>query len=77
MPRSKRDAALKMFSEDPHTKVILMSLQAGGVGYVYPGLVKEEPILTCSGSINLTAASRVHLMEPHWSVTLGGCSNFC
>ena len=32
MPRRQRDIALQKFSDDPSVRVILMSLQAGGVG---------------------------------------------
>ena len=32
MRRTQRDIALRQFSDDPATTVILMSLQAGGVG---------------------------------------------
>ncbi|KAI5858908.1 SNF2 family N-terminal domain-containing protein [Tricharina praecox] len=49
MQRSRRDAALCEYRENPQCTVILISLMAGGVG------------------IDLTCASRVHLMEPHWN----------
>ena len=32
MSRRQRDIALRKFSDDPNVRVILMSLQAGGVG---------------------------------------------
>jgi SNF2 family DNA or RNA helicase len=34
MPRKQRDEAIQRFPEDPSCLVILVSLMAGGVGYV-------------------------------------------
>lgn len=49
MSRPSRSRSLNLFSNDPSIEVILVSLQAGGVG------------------LNLTAASRVYVMEPGWN----------
>lgn len=75
MRPSQREASLRQLSDDPDTTVILLSLQAGGVGYVprvsgFWVVNETNSVLTPSCSINVTAASRVHLMEPHWSVSL-------
>ena len=60
MKRADRTNAIVSFQTDPETVVMLVSIKAGGVGYV-PSLI----VLT--GRLNLTAASHVFVFEPAWN----------
>lgn len=42
MSGTARDACIKQFNNDPKTTVILVSLMAGGVGYVILNCLREE-----------------------------------
>jgi SWI/SNF-related matrix-associated actin-dependent regulator of chromatin subfamily A3 len=68
MNRVQRSDTIDRFQNDPHLTVILVSLMAGGVGYLpmHRRLPTRETIAD-SPSINLTSASRVHMVEPHWN----------
>lgn len=72
MNRDQRTKAMDTFKIDPACEVLLVSLRAGGVGFVPPFFILYPPaeanlILLLPHSLNLTAGRRVYLMEPFWN----------
>lgn len=61
----ERDSVLKDFETNPNISVLLISIGTGSVGYVPHH--DRNPIANCFTSLNLTAASQVHIMEPQWN----------
>jgi len=60
MKRADRTNAIVSFQTDPETVVMLVSIKAGGVGYVF--------FTDCTDCrLNLTAASHVFVFEPAWN----------
>ena len=65
----QRIKAIDRFQTDPTVKIMLLTLGTGSVGLVkhcfQDKLVRSSVLIT--RSLNLTAASHVHLIEPHWN----------
>jgi SWI/SNF-related matrix-associated actin-dependent regulator of chromatin subfamily A3 len=60
MKRADRTNAIVSFQTDPETVVMLVSIKAGGVGYVHF-------LIVLTVRLNLTAASHVFVFEPAWN----------
>ena len=61
----RRTEAVRSFQADPLLRVILVSITRGGAGYVdYYLTVASVAYLF---RLDLTAASRAYLLEPHWN----------
>ena len=66
---ARRAEALQNFHKDGTLRVILVSITCGGAGSATPpthSFPLQKATLT-PNSLDLTAASRVYLMEPHWN----------
>jgi SWI/SNF-related matrix-associated actin-dependent regulator of chromatin subfamily A3 len=64
----KRSEALQFFARDDSLRVILVSIRCGGAGYVNNHCLFRMTVnLSCRNRLDLTAASRVYLLEPHWN----------
>jgi hypothetical protein len=71
VPVKKRGHVLLQFQNDPNIRVILVTVSCGACGSVF--LYNLRCTLTKTDmccSLNLTAASRVHLLEPQWNPSL-------
>mgnify|MGYP001598365014 CR=1 FL=1 len=68
MKREDRMQALRQFSQDSDTTVMLISLRAGGVGWVAMMVCRydEHTADMFIARLNLTMAQHVYLMEPYW-----------
>ena len=60
MKRMDRTNAIVSFQTDPETVVMLVSIKAGGVGYLENSNAPDS-------RLNLTAASHVFVFEPAWN----------
>ena len=70
MPVNRRQQALIDLAEKPKTRVILISLRCGSNGYAKVNPIISTSYLLTFGSLNLTAANNVFLMEPQWNPML-------
>lgn len=63
-----RSQAIQQLHENPSIRVILITIACGACGYVHALEIRQFPKFadTC-GSLDLTAASVVHLLEPQWN----------
>ncbi|KAL6714140.1 vacuolar alkaline phosphatase [Lecanora helva] len=68
MPPKLRQQALAALANDPHTRVLLISLRCGSTGY--SSLASTASKSTDNDSLNLTSANNVFLMEPQWNPML-------
>ena len=55
------------FKEDPDTCILLMTFGTGAVGYVLFSSIKRLIHDTENHRLNLTIASRIHILEPQWN----------
>lgn len=60
-----RERTIQEFREDEGIKVILVSISCGGVGWVC--LAALQYLELTETRLDLTVASRVHLLEPQWN----------
>lgn len=65
----QRIKAIDRFQTDATVKIMLLTLGTGSVGSVkhYLDHYLEKTAMLIGCSLNLTAASHVHLIEPHWN----------
>jgi len=67
----KRSIAIKRLHDDPGVRVILITIACGACGYVYEDNTQKPRIHANDYlSLDLTAASTVHLLEPQWNPSL-------
>lgn len=65
VPLKNRTAALRKFQADDSIRVILLSITCGGAGFVTS--IHSRSWLIAASRLDLTAASRGYLLEPHWN----------
>jgi SWI/SNF-related matrix-associated actin-dependent regulator of chromatin subfamily A3 len=64
---SERSRIIDDFQHNPETAVLLMTIGTGAVGYGRFASVPTEFHEANVPRLNLTAANRVHLLEPQWN----------
>ena len=65
----QRKDIVEQFQSLSDIKVLLLTLSAGSVGYVCQVALSSSlyTFADIISSLNLTAASQVHILEPHWN----------
>lgn len=61
----QRPQAMKLFQEEDGIRVMLVSITCGGAGYAH--LPPLHVLVLTITRLDLTAASRAYLLEPHWN----------
>ena len=66
---NQRRRAIEIFQSEPDLRIMLLSFGSGSVGSVASRALNTAPCLklTMNRSLNLTAATHVHLVEPQWN----------
>jgi len=67
-----RARAVEQFKNDPSISVLIMTLGTGALGWVVARLRRgrEECADELRHRLNLTAATRIHVLEPQWNPAL-------
>jgi SWI/SNF-related matrix-associated actin-dependent regulator of chromatin subfamily A3 len=66
VPAPRRSKIIDDFQHNPEMAVLLMTIGTGAVGYGVDPPSKQMTLMDVI-SLNLTAANRVHLLEPQWN----------
>ena len=67
IPTNQRNRIIKQFQEDQSTNLLLMTTGTGAVGYKTSIVTLILVYADWFHRLNLTAATRVHLLEPQWN----------
>jgi len=68
VPTNERSRIIKQFQEDDETNLLLMMTGTGAVGYANISSSSLDQFRSNSRyRLDLTAATRVHLLEPQWN----------
>lgn len=67
IPTNQRNRIIKQFQENQDTNLLLMTTGTGAVGYKTSIVTLMVVYVDWFRRLNLTAATRVHLLEPQWN----------
>lgn len=68
--KTSRQNAFSRFQDDAAVTILLMTLGTGAVGYISKIMTLITTTDLVHGRLNLTKASRLHILEPQWNPSI-------